>query len=98
MMLLKTAHKPNLIHNLSRKTIYYRSLTTASRSQEWRTTTNKQYISNMATPTKVQLSANDTGIFKIKPQDAETAARTSELLQENHDVRTPLLLLLKSNY
>jgi hypothetical protein len=43
-------------------------------------------MTNMATPTKVQLSVDDTGIFKLKSQVAETAAKTSELLQENHEV------------
>jgi hypothetical protein len=40
----------------------------------------------MATPSKIHLTVEDTGIVKFKPQDAETAAKTSELLQENHDV------------
>lgn len=39
----------------------------------------------MATPSKVNLTVEDTGIFKFKPQTAETAAKTSELLQENHE-------------
>jgi hypothetical protein len=40
----------------------------------------------MATPSKVHLTVEDTGIFKFKSQTTETAAKTSELLQENHDV------------
>ncbi|KAG0646521.1 Questin oxidase [Hyphodiscus hymeniophilus] len=39
----------------------------------------------MATPNKIHLSINDTGVVHNKPQNEETAARTSELLQENHD-------------
>lgn len=40
----------------------------------------------MATPNKVYLTVDETGILKNRPQTAETAAKTSELLQENHDV------------
>jgi hypothetical protein len=40
----------------------------------------------MATPSKIHLTVEDTGVVKFKPQNAETAAKTSELLQENHDV------------
>ena len=43
----------------------------------------------MATPTKIHLTANDVGIIHNKPQTEETAAKTSELLQENHDVPFP---------
>ncbi|KAI9744191.1 MAG: hypothetical protein M1818_002343 [Claussenomyces sp. TS43310] len=39
----------------------------------------------MASPTKIKLSLDDTGVFKFKPQDKETASKTSELLQKNHD-------------
>lgn len=39
----------------------------------------------MASPSKIFLSTEDTGIFKFKSQDSETAAKVSELLQENHD-------------
>jgi len=39
----------------------------------------------MASPNKIQLSVKDTGIFDFTPQDEETAAKTSELLQKNHD-------------
>ena len=42
----------------------------------------------MATPNTIQLTVEDTGIVKYKPQGAETAKRTSELLQENHEVRS----------
>ncbi len=42
----------------------------------------------MATPNTIQLGVEDTGIVKYKPQDTETAKKTSELLQENHDVQT----------
>ncbi|KAL2062642.1 hypothetical protein VTL71DRAFT_5714 [Oculimacula yallundae] len=39
----------------------------------------------MASSSKIQLTAEDTGIFKFKAQDSETAAKVSELLQENHE-------------
>ncbi|KAM3068892.1 hypothetical protein ACMFMG_004065 [Clarireedia jacksonii] len=39
----------------------------------------------MATPSKIHLTTEDTGVFKFKPQNKETAAKISELLQENHD-------------
>lgn len=42
----------------------------------------------MASPSKVYLTVEDTGIFKFKPQTSEAAAKTSELLQENHEVRS----------
>jgi hypothetical protein len=44
----------------------------------------------MATPSKVHLTVEDTGIVKFKPQTVETAAKTSKLLQENHDVNPSL--------
>jgi len=40
----------------------------------------------MATASKVHLAVGDTGILPARTQDAETAAKTSALLQENHDV------------
>ncbi|KAE9364545.1 hypothetical protein N431DRAFT_447716 [Stipitochalara longipes BDJ] len=39
----------------------------------------------MATSSKVHLTVEDTGIVKFKPQTPESAAKTSELLQDNHD-------------
>ncbi|TAQ87243.1 hypothetical protein B7494_g4436 [Chlorociboria aeruginascens] len=39
----------------------------------------------MASPSKIHLTVDDTGIVKFKPQNGETAAKASELLQENHD-------------
>jgi len=39
----------------------------------------------MATSSKVHLTVEDTGIVKLKPQTEETAVKTSELLQVNHD-------------
>lgn len=60
-----------------------RRLATASTFQGWRA------LSKMATPRKVHLTVNDTGILKFRPQTAETAAKISELLQENHDVLPP---------
>jgi hypothetical protein len=43
----------------------------------------------MASPSKIYLTANDTGVVKNKPQTDEAAAKVSELLQENHEVETP---------
>jgi hypothetical protein len=40
----------------------------------------------MATPTKIHLTLDTMGIVKNKPQTEETAAKASELLQENHEV------------
>jgi hypothetical protein len=47
----------------------------------------------MATPSKVHLTVNDTGILPSKPQTSEAAAKVSELLQENHEVRFSFPLL-----
>jgi hypothetical protein len=35
---------------------------------------------------KIILTSNDTGIYNFASQTAETAAKTSELLQQNHEV------------
>lgn len=40
----------------------------------------------MASAYNIKLSLEDTGVFKIKNQDEETAAKASELLQQNHEV------------
>lgn len=40
---------------------------------------------NMATPTKIHLTLNSTGIVKNQPPTEESAAKASELLQENHE-------------
>jgi hypothetical protein len=40
----------------------------------------------MASPSKIHLTVENTGAVGNKPQDKETAAKTSQLLQENHDV------------
>ncbi|TVY18131.1 Questin oxidase, partial [Lachnellula arida] len=39
----------------------------------------------MASPSKIHLTINDTGVVKNKPQTNEAATKVSELLQENHD-------------
>ncbi|RAL66339.1 hypothetical protein DID88_006008 [Monilinia fructigena] len=39
----------------------------------------------MATSRTISLSTEDIGVFKFKSQDSETATKTSQLLQENHD-------------
>jgi hypothetical protein len=41
---------------------------------------------NMASPSNIHLTVQDGGIVKNMPQDQETASKTSQLLQENHDV------------
>lgn len=66
----------------------HRFQATATTFQEWRRAATK-LNDNMATANKVHLTIEDTGIVSFKPQTAETAAKTSELLQENHDVRCP---------
>lgn len=74
---------PSKILHFSTKS-QHRFLTKATSFQEWRraaTTLN----GNMATPSKVHLTVDDTGIVSFKPQTAEAAAKASELLQENHD-------------
>jgi hypothetical protein len=48
---------------------------------------------SMATPSKIQLTVKDTGRVHFKPPTEESAAKTSELLQENHEVCTPSLYL-----
>ena len=47
---------------------------------------------NMATSSKIHLTVEDTGILKLIPQTSETAAKTSALLQENHEVNPPFAL------
>lgn len=67
---------------------FQQSYTNTSNSfRQWRS--NQQH--NMASPTKIHLTPADTGVFKFQPQDEETAAVTSLVLQKNHDV---MLLLL----
>lgn len=48
-------------------------------------------LSNMATSNTIHLTSEDTGVFKFGSQDSETAKKTSQLLQENHDVRCLVL-------
>jgi hypothetical protein len=64
---------------------HQRFLTKATSFQQWRRAATKLNV-NMATPRKVHLTVDDTGIVSFKPQTAEAAAKASELLQENHDV------------
>jgi hypothetical protein len=75
---------PSKIWHCSTKS-QQRFLTKATSFQEWRRAATK-LNGNMATPRKVHLTVDDTGIVSFKPQTAETAAKASELLQENHDV------------
>ena len=90
---MDTLKKPQLssIAKLLSTSLQARSLATHSTFQQWRATSKTK----MSTPSKVHLTVNDTGIVKNKPQTQETATRTSELLQENHDVSR---LLAQSNY
>jgi hypothetical protein len=69
-----------------------RTQTTASSFLEWRAATTRLHKKHetMATPTKIYLTVNDTGIIRNKPQNEETAAKTSKLLQENHEVSITL--------
>ncbi|KAJ8071539.1 hypothetical protein OCU04_001854 [Sclerotinia nivalis] len=39
---------------------------------------------NMATANNIHLTTEDTGVYKLKSQNSETATKTSQLLQENH--------------
>lgn len=50
--------------------------------------THTEQLLNMATSNTIHLTTEDTGVFKFKSQDSETATKTSQLLQENHDVRS----------
>jgi hypothetical protein len=47
-------------------------------------------LHNMATSSTIHLTTGDTGVFKFKSQDSQTAIKTSQLLQENHDVGSHL--------
>jgi hypothetical protein len=67
-----------------------RSQATTTSFQEWRRAATWRN-DDMATPNKVHLTVDNTGIVQFKPQTAETAAKTSELLQENHEARRPNL-------
>lgn len=53
--------------------------------------THTKHLLNMATSKTIHLTPDDTGVFKFGSQDSETAKKTSELLQENHDVRCLVL-------
>ena len=75
---------PSKILHLS-VTFQHRFHATAPSFQKWRRAAT-QRNDNMATPNKVHLTVDDTGIVSFKTQTAEAAAKTSELLQENHDV------------
>jgi hypothetical protein len=88
MFPLKDARLPSSSRIFFKKTAQQRSLAIAASFQKWRRASARL---NMATPSKVHLTVNDTGIVKFKPQTAETAAKTSELLQENHDVHLSVL-------
>lgn len=90
MLLTRNLQASKRLENI-RKTLLAssqkRSQTTTSTAsfQHWRAS---QKINNlkMATSRKILLGVEDTGIVKNKPQNAETAAVTSALLQENHEV------------
>jgi hypothetical protein len=86
MFSLRSARLSSSSRLLVKTTAQQRSHKTAASFQEWRRASTRL---NMATPSKVHLTVEDTGIVKFKSQTAETAAKTSELLQENHDVHPP---------
>lgn len=48
-------------------------------------TINSRSIRKMATASHVQLSTQDTGVFRRPVIDAESAKKASQVLQENHD-------------
>lgn len=77
------------VQTVSRTCLQQRNQATASDFKAWRAAATKA-SGNMATPSKIVLTTEDTGIFKFKDQDQETATKVSELLQENHDVRSQL--------
>ncbi len=54
--------------------------------REWRKAST-QPNSKMAAPNKIHLTPETIGVLNVKSQTVETAAKTSELLQENHDVQ-----------
>jgi hypothetical protein len=79
------ASKSRVTTGLSYSLTQQRSQATASSFLEWRKASTQPNF-NMATPSQIHLTVEDTGIVNFKPQNDETAAKTSELLQENHDV------------
>lgn len=83
MLLLRSSRFLSKVTFSSQLSIQTRGFSTHSSFQEWRQLSTR---SSMATSSKVHLTVEDTGILKFKPQNSETAARTSELLQENHEV------------
>ncbi|KAH8591440.1 hypothetical protein B0O99DRAFT_632065 [Bisporella sp. PMI_857] len=84
LMILRTRSRSSRNEKLShlRPLFQRKSLATVSSFQKWRDTPAES--TRMATPTKIHLDVKDIGIFKVKPQSTETAAKTSELLQDNH--------------
>jgi hypothetical protein len=97
MLLRKSlrASKSKVTTGVSCNLTQQRSQATASSFLEWRKASARPNF-NMASPSKIHLTVEDTGIVKFKPQNAETAAKTSELLQENHDVISTFHPLLHS--
>ncbi|PQE28606.1 hypothetical protein CJF32_00005695 [Rutstroemia sp. NJR-2017a WRK4] len=72
-------------HILKKSRAFSIKPSTPSLAAQCKFSTFRPYRANMATPSKIHLTTEDTGVFKYKPQDKETAAKTSELLQENHE-------------
>lgn len=73
----------NSTRSFTRHLITQRSQAASSSFQAWRS--RPTYNDTMASPSKIHLTPEHTGIFKFKSQDSETAAKVSGLLQENHE-------------
>ena len=65
---------------------------TSTSFQEWQAKSTNDI--NMATSNRIVLGIDDTGVVKFKPQTREAAAKTSELLQENHEVQSINIIFL----
>lgn len=79
MNLVRSVRSPRAIQ-VSKFPSQRRTLATST-FQHWR----RDSIA-MATPYKIHLSVEDTGVVKFQDPTAESAAKASELLQKNHDV------------
>jgi hypothetical protein len=86
---------------LRRTFIQRRTQATVSSFREWRATSTKllhKDYNSMATPTKIHLTVNETGIIQNRPPTEEAAVKASELLQENHDVPSSLNPILNATF
>src|ERR1700712_4207975 len=85
MFLLRRSQISRSIPRSNKHFVQRRTQASAASFQQWRNSVSRSNT-NMASPSKIHLTVEDTGVLKNNPQTAETAARTSELLQENHNV------------